>query len=43
MNKIQKVVLDEVIFDHHKVVEAEVRISALRETGEGSLCITGKK
>jgi hypothetical protein len=43
MNKIQKVILDEVLFDCHKVVEAEVRISALRANGEGSLCITGKK
>jgi hypothetical protein len=43
MNKIKKVVLDEVIFDRHKVVEAEVRIFALRANGEGSLCITGKK
>jgi hypothetical protein len=40
MNKIQKVVLYEVIFDRHKVVEAEVRISALRANGEGSLCFT---
>jgi hypothetical protein len=43
MNKIKKVVLVEVIFDRHKVVEAEVRIFALRANGEGSLCITGKK
>jgi hypothetical protein len=43
MNKIQKVVLDEVIFDRHKVVEAELRIFALRANGEGSFCITGQK
>jgi hypothetical protein len=43
MNINQKVFLDESIFDRHKVVEAELRISALRANGEGSLCITGKK